>query len=94
MYLFMKVGKLMTIHDYVTNGGKNLIKEYLKTLPTEEAREGYVIRHNLIINGLSALQELNTRQLKGKLWEIKFSKNRIIEYNRKTPFFRNGDIRL
>ena len=28
--------------------------------------------------GLSALDELDTRQLSGKLWEIKFSKNRIM----------------
>jgi len=28
--------------------------------------------------GLSALDELDTRQLVGKLWEIKFSKNRIM----------------
>lgn len=68
----------MIIHDYVTNGGKNLIKEYLSALPIEEAREGYKIRHEIILNGLLALQELNTRQLKEKLWEIKFSKNRIM----------------
>jgi phage-related protein len=28
--------------------------------------------------GLLALEELDTRQLVGKLWEIKFSKNRIM----------------
>ena len=27
---------------------------------------------------MSAFEELNTRQLKGKLWEIKFFKNRIM----------------
>lgn len=56
----------MTIHDYVTSGGKDLIKE------------GYRIRHNIILYGLDALKEINTRQLKSKLWEIKFSKNRIM----------------
>lgn len=33
----------MKIHDYITNGGKNLIKEYLSSLPEDERREGYRI---------------------------------------------------
>ena len=68
----------MTIHDYTTQGGKNLIKEYLGSLPGIELKEGYRIRHEIILNGVEALDKLNTRQLKGKLWEIKFSDNRII----------------
>ena len=39
---------------------------------------GYRIRHKLVEKGLDALNELDTRQLKGKLWEIKFFKNRIM----------------
>jgi phage-related protein len=38
---------------------------------------GYKIRHKLGSQGKSALLELDTRQLKGKLWEIRFSQNRI-----------------
>lgn len=38
---------------------------------------GYNIRHRIVENGLKAFDELNTRQLDGKLWEIKFSQNRI-----------------
>jgi len=68
----------MEIHDYVTLGGKNIIKEYLGSLPQGELKEGYRIRHLIKQYGISALQELNTRQLKSKLWEIKFSKNRIM----------------
>ena len=68
----------MEIHDYVTLGGKNVIKEYLGSLPHSELREGYRIRHLIKQYGVSALLELNTRQLKSKLWEIKFSKNRIM----------------
>ena len=68
----------MTIHDYVTQGGKNVIKEYLSNLPNNEMKEGYKIRHEIILNGVEALKKLNTRQLKGKLWEIKFSDNRIM----------------
>jgi hypothetical protein len=29
----------MNIHDYVTAGGKNLIKEYISTRPMDERRE-------------------------------------------------------
>ena len=68
----------MQIHDYHTAGGKNVIKEYLSSLPEEERVIGYGIRHKIVHDGLDALDELNTRQLKGKLWEIKFSKNRVM----------------
>lgn len=68
----------MKIIDYQTASGKNLIKEYLSALPEPERFIGYKIRHNIVEKGLEALRELDTRQLKGKLWEIKFSKNRIM----------------
>jgi len=68
----------LRIHDYHTSGGKNIIKEYLSSLPEDERAIGYGIRHKIVNNGLDALSELNTRQLKGKLWEIKFSKNRVM----------------
>ena len=35
----------MEIKDYYTDGGKNLIKEYLSTLPIPERTYGYGIRH-------------------------------------------------
>ena len=78
MFYFLESGKSMDIHDYVTLGGKNLIREYISTRPMDERRELYKIRHNIILNGLSAFQELNTRQLKGKLYEIKYSSNRVM----------------
>ena len=68
----------MRIHDYHTVAGKNLIKEYLRSLPQTEMYVGYHIRHMLGSKGLSALDALDTRQLRGKLWEIKFSQNRIM----------------
>ncbi|MCL2528275.1 MAG: type II toxin-antitoxin system RelE/ParE family toxin [Defluviitaleaceae bacterium] len=68
----------MEIHDYVTSGGKNLIREYISTRPIEERRELYKIRHNIILNGITAFQEINTRQLRGKLYEIKYSDNRVM----------------
>ena len=68
----------MRIHDYHTAGGKNVIKEYLNSLPEDDRTQGYAIRQRIAIKGLPVLEELNTRQLKGKLWEIKFSQNRIM----------------
>ena len=68
----------MYIHDYTTLGGKNLIKEYINTRPMNERREIYKIRHDIILNGIQAFQDLNTRQLRGKLYEIKYSDNRIM----------------
>ena len=71
-------GDELRIHDYHTAAGKDLIKEYLHSLPQHEMYIGYHIRHMLGSKGLSALEELDTRQLAGKLWEIKFSQNRIM----------------
>jgi len=68
----------LKIHDYHTSSGKNLIKEYLKSLPETEMYVGYQIRHKIGSKGISIFKELDTRQLKGKLWEIKFSQNRIM----------------
>ena len=70
MYNVTILGEQLNIHDYHTDGGKNLIKEYLSSLPTDECRIGYSIRHNLIRYGLQALEQLDTRQLQGKLWEM------------------------
>ena len=55
-----------------------MIKEYLSALPKTEMYVGYQIRHKIGSKGLSALDELDTRQIRGKLWEIKFSQNRIM----------------
>ena len=68
----------MEIIDYTTTGGKNVIKSYLHELPQAERTTGYQIRHAIIKDGEKALQALNTRQLTGKLWEIKFLNNRIM----------------
>lgn len=68
----------MEIFDYYTKNGKNLIKEYLSSLPVPERTYGYGIRHKIICEGLKAFDGLDTRQLSGKLWEIKFFSNRIM----------------
>ena len=68
----------MDIVDYTTVGGKNLIIEYLDALPKREQLAGYKIRKHIMNDGMLALEVLDTRQLKGKLWEIKFFANRIM----------------
>jgi len=68
----------MFIHDYHSIGGKNLIKEYLSSLPVAECTYGYGIRHKIIKDGMEAFKGLDTRQLYIKLWEIKFFDNRIM----------------
>jgi len=68
----------LRIHDYHTAAGKNVIKEYLGTLPKTEMYVSYYIRHRICLEGLTVLDELDTRQIRGKLWEIKFSQNRIM----------------
>ena len=68
----------MNIIEYTTAGGKNLIQEYLSSLETSDQLEAINIRRKIIVDGHTALRDLNTRQLKGKLWEIKFSQNRIM----------------
>ena len=71
-------GNLIDIYDYQTAGGKNLITEYIDALPNAEKLELYDIRKEIRNSGLDAFEKLNTRQLRGKLWEIKSSQTRIM----------------
>ena len=75
----------MEIYDYVTSGGKNLILDYINKLSPKEQLAIYDIRSEIRSNGLDAFEKLNTRQLRGKLWEIKIGQNRImyvfVDYN-------------
>ena len=68
----------MKLQTYHTSGGKDLIIEYLDSLPKDESAQGYAILEMLADYGYAALESLNTRQIRSKLWEIKFRrKNRI-----------------
>ncbi len=74
----IKVGdNKLNIYDYQTPSGKNLIKEFLSNLPEPDRAVGYKIRHKIFNGDLSVFDNLNTRQLQNKLWEIKFLNNRI-----------------
>jgi phage-related protein len=71
---------LMKIHSYFTSGGKDLIKEYLDDLPKSEKAEGYFILEMLETRGAVYFDNLNTRQIEGKIWEIKFRRHNRIFY--------------
>jgi len=70
----------MNVHHYITSGGKDLILDYIDRLPKNEKAEGLTILGKLEDEGLVALDVLNTRQLRGKLWEIKFYDDNRIMY--------------
>ena len=68
----------MNIYDYTTSGGKNLITEYIDSLPISERTEILAIRQLINDMGINAFSLLTTRQLYKKLWEIKISQERIM----------------
>lgn len=70
----------MNVHTYITSGGKDLIIEYLDSLNMKESAEGYLILEKLEKYGVEFLKTINTRQIEGKLWEIKFHRHNRIFY--------------
>jgi len=70
----------MNVYHYETRGGKDLILEYIDRLPKNEKAEGLLILEKLEEEGVSALDVLKTRQLRAKLWKIKFYNDNRIMY--------------
>lgn len=68
----------MRIEDYRTSSGKNVITEYIYSLPQKDRAKALKIRSDLRERGLDALNELNTRQIYGRLYEIKLSNHRYM----------------
>lgn len=68
----------MVINDYHTTSGKNVIMDYILKLPIKEKAEALAIRRNIEIDGAEAFEVLPTRQLYKKLYEIKFSQQRMM----------------
>jgi len=68
----------VNVHHYCTRGGKDLILEYIDSLPLNEKAAGLNILYKLEKDGRLALDILNTRLIKEKLREIKFGRNRIM----------------
>ncbi|WP_281819822.1 type II toxin-antitoxin system RelE/ParE family toxin [Vallitalea longa] len=67
----------MKVYAYKSLSGKDLINEYIEKLPKKEYFEAVAIIQYLEEDKLNLL---NTRQLKGKLWEIKFYRHNRIMY--------------
>ena len=70
----------MNIYTYTTIGGKDLIRDYLNCLPKSEQAEGYLILEMLEAKGRAYMDKLDTRQIEGKIWEIKFRRHNRIFY--------------
>jgi len=70
----------MKILTYCSNGGKDLIREFLDNLPLRESVEGYYILEHLELEGYEFLKTLTTRQIENKLWEIKYPRHNRIFY--------------
>lgn len=70
----------MNIYRYQTDGGKDLILDYIERLPKQQEIIARGILQKLQVHGLEALKVLNTRQLRKKLWEIKFFDNNRLMY--------------
>ena len=67
----------MDIIDYHTNGDKNVILDYIDSLPIRQKVQALEIRKKIREDGILALDVLNTRHIRGKIYEIKFSNQRI-----------------
>ena len=68
----------MDIYDYTTRGGKKVITNYIDKLSAKERLEIYDIRQEIRKHGMDAFEKIDTRQLRGKLWEIRVSQTRIM----------------
>ena len=68
----------MDIYDYTTRGGKNVVTNYIDKLSAKERLEIYDIRQEIRKHGMDAFEKIDTRQLRGKLWEIRVSQTRIM----------------
>lgn len=70
----------MQILHYETAGGKDLIDEYIQSLTVKERVEIEEFLAHIEEKGMRAIQAeypRKTRQIEGKLWEIKISSNRL-----------------
>jgi len=68
----------MNIHEWQTLGGKNEIEKYFNKSPKYEQAQYYKTKNSIETLGFIAFSQLNARQLKDKLWEIKISQTRIM----------------
>jgi len=68
----------MNVYTYKTKGDKDLIYDYINNLPVNEQSKGLELIKQIKDDGSKALRLMDTRQLRKKLYEIKFSNNRLM----------------
>lgn len=68
----------MDIYDYTTRGGKNVITNYIDKLSAKECGWKFMISGRKYVSTEWMHLKNCTRQLRGKLWEIRVSQTRIM----------------
>ena len=74
----------MRVFDYTTNGGKNVILEYIDSLDDITKEILYYTRDLITRYGMKSLESLNCRKLYKKVYEIKIRNQRL-------AYFVNND---
>ena len=67
----------MKIIDYMTLGGKNVILDYIMSLPVKTKTKILILRKEIESNDKTIFEKLDTKKLFGKLYEIRLSNQRI-----------------
>ncbi len=66
----------MDVRFYSTPAGNSPVEKYMESLPAKERAEVLDAFEEVRLRGLDAAQ-ITTRQIDGKLWEIKVSRHRV-----------------
>ena len=66
----------MRVEFYRTPSGRSSVEDYLKGLPIQESVEIDAVLESIEQHGLDA-PLVSMRQIRGKLWELRISRNRI-----------------
>lgn len=67
----------MKVHHYYSKAGKNLILEYIDSLPMDEQVDGYSVLKNM---GDDHFDQVKFKQWKKKIYEVYFYKHNRIFY--------------
>ncbi len=67
----------MILHNYKNNSGKNLIKEYIDSLPETEQSDAYSVLGNM---KAGRFDKINFKRWQKKVYEVYFQKHNRIFY--------------
>ena len=65
---------VLAVLEYRSESGHIPVREFVDALPVDQRDDYYAMVRDLTANDLDA--SVNTRQIKGKLWELKVAQNR------------------